>query len=76
VLSNAETAFLWNALNFSYVKGTVSRNGERDEPREPIGVKTGSPDLADFALTRLLFPRLWQFAQWLGNCWHIVAITA
>jgi hypothetical protein len=32
-----------------------------------IDVKTGSPDLADFATTRHLIRRLWQFAQRLGR---------
>jgi hypothetical protein len=32
-----------------------------------VDVKTGSPDTADFATTRLLIRRLWQFAQWLGR---------
>jgi hypothetical protein len=32
-----------------------------------IDVKTGFPDSADFAMTRLLICRLWPFAQWLGQ---------
>jgi hypothetical protein len=30
-------------------------------------VKTGSPDPADFAMTRHLNRQLWHFAQWLGR---------
>jgi hypothetical protein len=32
-----------------------------------IDVKTGSPDLADFATTQLLICRLWTFSQWFGR---------
>jgi hypothetical protein len=56
----------------SYLKGTVSRDGDWDEPMD---VKTGSPYLADFATTRHLICRLWHFAQWWADRWHIADVT-
>jgi hypothetical protein len=60
------------------IKRTVPWNGDRDESYSPqsntsVNVKTGFPDPADFATTRLLIRRLspngWAYR------WHIAAFT-
>jgi hypothetical protein len=44
--------------------------------RASVDVKAGTPDPADFAMTRLLICQLWHFAQWFGRPLAYRAVTS